>query len=299
VTPTKKHQPLSDQQISDLTKRGCQCDDWSAVEVAEGFQTSRVRNATFSGRVRLGANAGVIAIDAGLQKQCGIYNAHIHNCTIDDDTRIANIGQHLANYYIGPGVCIENVGTLETLPEATFGNGIEVEALNEGGGREVILFDMLDSQFAHLMCLHRYRPKFIDKLQAIAQAEAAKVGSYRGTIEAESRIANVGEIVDVRVGRCAAINGAARLTNGTVLSSEEAATTIGADVQAEDFIIAEGSVVTGGAMLSSTTSAKAVASTSSSPARVRCFLQIAKDYTAKRAACWRALIRSPITSPRC
>ncbi|MEE9603630.1 MAG: DUF4954 family protein, partial [Thermoguttaceae bacterium] len=163
---------------------------------------------------------------------------------------IAKVGVHIVNYDVGPGACIENVGTLETRPAATFGNGVEVEALNEGGGREVILFDRLDSQFAHLLCLHRYRMTLIDKLKDIARSEAEKVKSDRGTIGAAVRICNTRKMVDVRLGEHAVVDGAASLVNGTVLSSKDAPTTIGSDVQADDFIIAEGSDVSGGAILS-------------------------------------------------
>ena len=46
--------------------------------------------------------------------------------------------------------------------------------------------------------------------------------------------------------------GTTQLENGTVLSNEGAPTMVGVDVQADDFIIAEGSQVTGGAVISRT-----------------------------------------------
>jgi len=80
---------------------------------------------------------------------------------------------------------------MATTPDATFGNGVEIEPLNEGGGREVALFNRLDSQFAHLLCVHRYRPKLTATLQAIAQAEAGKVKGPRGCIGTAARMAGV------------------------------------------------------------------------------------------------------------
>jgi hypothetical protein len=116
----------------------------------------------------------------------------------------------------------------------------------------VILFNRLDSQFAHLMCLHRYRPKLIERLTAMARTEAERVRSDRGTVGASVTIVNATKIVDLNVGDHALIDGAASLINGTVLSSEDAPTVVGGDVQGEDFIVAEGSRVTGGAVLSKT-----------------------------------------------
>ena len=258
------HRPLTAAEIQTLAAQGCAAADWNRVRVTGGFDPTAVRNTHFLGEVRLGANGGrvndagsvvnvhdaaSVVADGAVEKPCGIYNALLSNCTVGDNVRIANVGQQLANYDIGAGACIENVGRLETRPGATFGNGIEVEVLNEGGGREVVLFDRLDSQFAHLLCLHRYRAGLVERLLAVAKAEAAKAASPRGRIGAVTRIANVGSIVDVNVGSYAVIDGAALLARGTILSTEQAPTQIGSGVQAEDFIIAEGSKVTGGAII--------------------------------------------------
>ena len=251
MTPTQadSYRPLDGDEIKVLECQGCSSPDWSAVRVAEGFKPIRVRDTHFSGDVKLGANGGTVTNDAGLEKISGLFHAYVHDCTIGDNVRIANVGVHIANYNIGDGACIENVGTLEVCPGATFGNGVEIEPLNEGGGREAILFNQLDSQFAHLLCVHRYRHGLIEKLQTIARAEAEAVQSDRGTVGAGARIANVKRILDVNIGDHAVIDGATLLINGTVLSSESARTTIGSDVQAEDFIVAEGSQVTGGAIV--------------------------------------------------
>lgn len=40
--------PLSADQISQLTVQGCSCDDWSKVEVAEGFNANTVNATHFS-----------------------------------------------------------------------------------------------------------------------------------------------------------------------------------------------------------------------------------------------------------
>lgn len=243
------YRPLTNDEIDTLTDQGCSCADWSAVQAAEGFKALRVRHTHFAGAVRLGANGGGFTDAAGTEKIAGIFNAYLHNVTVGNDVRIANVGVHIANADIGDNARIENVGTIETRPDAAFGNGVEIEPINEGGGRELILFNRLDSQFAHLLCVHRYRTGFIEKLQAMAHAEAGQAKSNRGTIGRNVVVCNVKQIVDVCIGDHATIDSAASLVNGTVLSSEQAPTLIGADVQAEDFIVAEGSHITGGAVV--------------------------------------------------
>ncbi len=241
---------LSGREVELLRMQGCLAEDWGQIEVADGFDPAYVRNSQFAGSVRLGRFEGTVKVAGGLEKPSGVYDAVISNCTIGDDTRISNIGVHLANYDIGPNVCIENVATMQTHPDATFGNGVEISILNEAGGREIILFDRLSAQFAYLMCLHRYRPKLIEQLRNIACEYVESVRSNRGTVGAGASICSADEIVDVRIGPHATVSHASSLRNGTILSSEDAPTTIGVKVIAEDFIVAESSSVTGGAMLS-------------------------------------------------
>ncbi|MBC8873703.1 MAG: DUF4954 family protein [Planctomycetes bacterium] len=249
---TAAYRPLRDEEIQTMQEQGCSAEDWSQIQVVNDFQPERVRSSHFAGDVRIGSLAGNIDVGGGVRKPCSIEGAYISGCVIGHGVRIANIGAHVANYDIGSGVVIENVGVMETATGATFGNGVEIEPLNEGGGREMILFNRLDSQFAYLLCVHRYRTKLIEKLQAVAAVEVAKAKSDRGSIGTGARIRNVKQIRDVNIGDYAVIDGAALLENGTVLSSEEAPTTVGTDVQADDFIIAEGTKVTGGAIVSKT-----------------------------------------------
>ncbi len=243
------HRALSAEEVQALTAQGCTADDWSAVHVADPFETSRVRDVRFEGSVRVGSLAGTVTSASGLDRPCGIEEATLINCTIGDGVRIANVGSHIANYAIGNSACIEDVGVIQTNAGSMFGNGVEVEVLNEGGGREVSLFNEISSQFAHLLCMHRYRPKFIAKLEAIAKQAIDSAKSDTGTIGAGAKIAGVPRIIDVNIGEAATVWGASALVNGTILSSADAPTLIGDAVQAHDFIIGEASKVTQGAIV--------------------------------------------------
>jgi hypothetical protein len=241
---------LTKREIELLRMQGCSAEDWGRIEVAEGFDPACVRNSHFAGSVRMGRFEHSVQPAGGFEKPSGVYDAVISNCTIGNDTRISNIGVHIANYDIGEHVCIENVATMQTRPQATFGNGVEISVLNEAGGREVMLFDRLSAQFAYLMCLHRYRPRLIEQLRSMAREYVESIRSDRGTVGAGATICSAEEIIDVHIGPFATISHASSLRNGTILSAEEAPTTIGVKVIAEDFIVAESSSVTGGAMLS-------------------------------------------------
>jgi len=252
MTRKKSYNAITQDQIDILLSRGCTAEDWDSVKVSGKFNPSCVKNSSFSGQVNIGDLSGTIKSFHGIEKSCGIYNAAIIDCTIGDNCRIANVSVHIANYDIADGVCIEDVSTIQTNPAATFGNGTEIDVLNEAGGREIVLFNEISVQFAYMMCLHRYRPKLIDKLKAIAQQYVASVKSDRGKIAKGASVCSAGEIIDVNIGPYAKVNGISCLENGTILSSKDAPTKVGINVTAENFIIAESTTVSGGAILNNT-----------------------------------------------
>ncbi|MDK2973094.1 MAG: hypothetical protein PWP23_2849 [Candidatus Sumerlaeota bacterium] len=223
--------------------------DWNAVEVKDGFDARRVRNVRFSGKIRIGALSGTVTMEGGVALRSGIVDSTIDNCEIGDNVRISNVRGHIANYVVGDGAVIVDVGVMATGPGASFGNGVSVEAVNEAGGREVKIFDELSSQFAYLTAMHRYRPRMIERLDAMVDAYTAKVKSDRGKIGAGASITHCDEIRDVNIGPGAKLSGARRLTNGTILSEPGAPTFVGSNVIADDFIFAEGASVDSGVVL--------------------------------------------------
>ncbi|SVD16186.1 uncharacterized protein METZ01_LOCUS369040, partial [marine metagenome] len=243
--------PLSDKQIATLEQQGCSAADWSTVHVAEGFDPLRVRNTRFDGSVTLGSLSSTIALEGDVQIETGIRDAHLIDCEIGDEVLISRIGGHIARMKIEAGARITDVGTIATGPGAVFGNGVEAETINEGGGREIGLFAELSSQFAYLMAMHRHRGDVVEKLQAMVSDYTDATRSDRGVIGAGARVSHVGEMIDVQVGPAAQIVGAQRLHNGTILSEAGAVTEVGAAVVAEDFIIAEGAQVVDGVVLHS------------------------------------------------
>jgi hypothetical protein len=240
---------LSADEIQQLTEQGCTADNWGNVQVAEPFLAERVVRADFTGKVLLGSLAGNIQRSGAPPKPCGIYNARLHDCVVGNGVRIANVGSHLANYHIGDNVIIENIGVMETRLGARFGNGIEVAALNEAGGREVPLFNALSSQFAYLVCVHRYRNDLLKRLLEMAGREVERAKTDFGTVGNGAQIFGVPKIVDVNVGPAASIDSAQSLVNGTILSHPDAPAVIGDAVFAKDFIVAEGAHVVGGAIV--------------------------------------------------
>lgn len=244
------YRPLSSQEIQTMEAAGCHCADWSQVQVADGFDATRVRRVSFYGQVRIGALQGVVQLTGGVELPAELTDATIADCTLEDDVRISQVGGCLSSYQVASGAVITDVGTMATSPGATFGNGVELETVNEGGGREVRIFNELSSQFAYVYAMHRYRPRLIEKLEAIVEAYVEQVRADHGSVGRGAVVAHVAHIQDVDIGAYAQVHGAAELKNGTILSEQDAPSKVGSGVVAEDFIIAEGSSVESGAVLS-------------------------------------------------
>ena len=231
---------LTAQEIAQLEAQGCSAHDWAEVEVAEAFDPRFVRNTTFSGHNQLGVFGKEIILPGGLIIHSGIYNATLHNCEVGDDAHLYNIHNYIANYHIGRETCIENVNAILVDGKTTFGNGVRVPVMNEGGGREIPIFNELSASLAYILTLYRHRPKMIHELEKQIDAYAEAQASDHGYIGDHVRILNCGSIKNVRIGDYAELSGVSRLKNGTVNSNGAAPVRLGSGVKCMDFIIASG-----------------------------------------------------------
>ena len=234
------YRSLTAQEIAQLEAQGCTAKNWADIEVAEAFNPLFVRNANFSGKNKLGVFGKEIDLPGGLKIHSGIYNATIHNCEIGNDAHLFNIHNYIANYHIGDNTCIENVNAILVDGKTTFGNGVRVPVMNEGGGREIPIFNELSASLAYILTLYRHRPAMIKELERQIDAYAEAHASDHGYIGDNVRILNCGSIKNVYIGDYAELSGVSRLKNGTVNSNQEAPVRLGSGVKCADFIIASG-----------------------------------------------------------
>lgn len=106
------------------------------------------------------------------------------------------------------------------------------------------------AQVAYLSVMYRQEKKFIKNLDNIAESFARTRQSDKVSIGKNSCITNCQSVENVFIGPYAAVDGAAFLKNGTIVSSEEAPAVVGKGVVAENFIFQKGSSVKDGAMVS-------------------------------------------------
>jgi hypothetical protein len=157
------YRQLTKEEINRLLSQNCSAENWTGIMVKEGFSPENIINTRFDGNIKLGIFSGIIEVEKNILKTCGIFNSFISNCEIGDHNYISEV-KNLTNYIIEGNVAISNIGSLVVTEESTFGNGTEIEVLNEGGGRELPIFDRLSSQIGYLTVLYRHDRDFTEKI---------------------------------------------------------------------------------------------------------------------------------------
>lgn len=240
---------LNEKEIQILTSQNCSAESWDSIKVKEGFDAHKVVNTKFTGTIKLGNFNNCYCLEGGLKRESGIYNAKIHNCTIGDDVYIGDIRNYIANYQIGNNTYIENVDLLVVTKKSSFGNGTLVATLNEGGGREVPICDILSAHTAYMMSLYRHSKTLIGNIHKLIEKYCDSVTSEVGIIGNNVVIKNCGTIKNVKIGDNASLESASELVNGSINSNASAPVFIGTKVIAKDFIISSGSEITEGSMI--------------------------------------------------
>ena len=246
----QEYRTLSITEVETLKQQGCSASDWDQIFVSSLFTPENIRHTQFSGCVRIGDNSGRVEFSGGIIRNCGIYNASIHNCTIGDHVYIHHICNYIANYDIHDHVILENIELCYTANETSFGNGIKVSTLDETGGRGVMIYDKLSAHLAYFLAWYKHRHCLIQELESKIAAYSESVKSSRGTIGEYSVILNCKQIKNVKFGPHSQVFGATRLENGSVNSNEFAPVKLGAGILAENFIISSGAEISDGTIVS-------------------------------------------------
>lgn len=212
---------LTQSEIVTLEKNGCNATDWNLVGVTEEFNPGNIKNVNFNGEVYIGKNV-----------------------------RIQNVF-NLSGYKIEDDVTLWNIDSLTVEGESSFANGMLISVLNEGGGRELMLFDKLSSQIAYMLVTCRHNNSLISNLEKMIKDYANSRKSKMGLIGKGTSILHSGIIKNVWIEGKANLEGVTSLKEGTVLSSDNDPVKIGSGVTAKNFIIQSGVSISDGALLDS------------------------------------------------
>ena len=240
----KHFRQLTAHEISVLEANNCWAEDWAQVEVADGFLPNFMHRVMLYGHIRIGAFQKKVEVSSGFDKHAGINDATLRNVEVGDNCLIEKIGNYINNYTIGDDCHIANVSTIETREGATFGEGCMISVLNEAGNGNMVIFRDLNSQLAAFMVKHASDKELKDILQAIISRHVHDILPERGVIGDRVKIVNTKEITNTVIGNDCSIDGAARLSDCTILSSSDAAVHIGTGVICEQSVISDGSSIT-------------------------------------------------------
>lgn len=239
----KEYRKLTEEEIRILEERSCWAEEWANIHVAEGFKPNYMHRVMLYGEVYIGAFDDTIEVSRDFFKHSGINNATLRNVTIGDNSLVENIGNYINNYTIGDRCYISNVCTLETSEGATYGEGNLVSVLNEVGDGNVVLFRDLNSQLAAFMVKHFHDKPLKEAIRRLIKEEINLHAPEQGWIGNNVKIVNTKEVSNTVIFDECEINGASRLSDCTILSSDNASVYIGTGVICENSIISYGSSI--------------------------------------------------------
>jgi hypothetical protein len=238
------YRKLSNDEIGQLIMQGCYCEDWNLIDVVQNFLPDNVRLTKFSGSNKLGRFDEEITLFGGVKMKTGIIQAHIHNCTIGDNSLISSVKSYIANYNIGKHVIIHNLDQLAVEGNTSFGNGIRVKVINESGGREIPIYDHLSAQVAYILALYRHRMNAVHILEDLIANYVNFISASVGTISNGVQMINCGTIRNVKIGPYAVIEGVSKLENGSINSTDSDPVKVGQGAIMENFIVCSGTIIT-------------------------------------------------------
>ena len=222
---------LTEQEISILTNQSCMAEDWSSIQVGDGFNPKYINNVEFYGQVTLGIFEKDVEVAPGFSKHSGIRNATLRNVVIGDDC------------------LIEHVGIINTTTDATFGQGKVIAVLNEVGDGNVMIFDGLNAQLASLMVKYEHDKVFTKTIRSIIRKKIELANQPITTIGNNVRITHTTGIINCHISDGCQIDGALRLQDCTLKSMPGATVKIGVGVICENSVIYNGSSVLNNAKL--------------------------------------------------
>lgn len=234
------YRKLTDDEIALLEDNNCRAEDWESVNVSDDFNPAYLCNVVFYGEINLGYFDRNIEVSPGFLKHSGIYRATLRNVTVGDNCLIEHVNNYVNNYTIGDNCYISNIATLETSEGATYGQGNIISAGSPSGEGNIMLFTRLSSQQAALMMKYSHDKELRETLRNLVREDIDAQQPERGIIGEGVKIVNTGEITNTIVGDYCEVNGAARLSDTTVMGTADASVFIGTGVICENSVISDG-----------------------------------------------------------
>ena len=234
------YRKLTDEEILVLENNNCRADDWESVNVSDDFNPAYLRDVVFYGEIFLGDFDRNIEVSPSFLKHSGIYSATLRNVTVGDNCLIEHVNNYINNYTIGDNCYISNIATLETTEGTTYGQGNIISVMKPSSEGNVVLCTQLNSQLAALMVKYSHDKELRETLRNMARENIDTLLPERGIIGDGVKIVNTVEITNTILGDYCEVNGAARLSDTTIMGTADASVFIGTGVICENSIISDG-----------------------------------------------------------
>lgn len=233
---------LTMEEVRALEGQGCECEDWTALRVAEAFRTDRIRNVRFQGKVVLGRFYGSVQI-GDFQEPAGLNHVTIEDSWIEDGAAIRDTSL-ISHMRIGNSVAILGCGRITHIPGSAFGVGFPIPII-ETGGRVTRSFPEMSLEDAARSVRPGGNVRALAAYLRRIDAYAAHARSEYGVIQAHARVLDTPRVENSFLGRATRVTAATRISDTVVLSEEKHPATI------EDGAIVTGAVVQWGCHVSS------------------------------------------------
>lgn len=239
---------LNKKEISVLKKQGCISEDWSNVYV-KNTDITRIKDVSFHGKIKIIDLNGYVEYHNKVKVKASITRATLIDVSISGNVYINNVGRFIANYAIEEGVIIENAGAIYIEGVSNFGNGVNVSPVTEGGGRDVKIFNGLNSHTAYIISLYRHKSVMREKINKMIENYAIKKKSHTGRIKKYAKIINARLIRNVHIDPYAIIENTDEISNATIISTKECPSYIGTSVILIDSIVLKGAHIVDGTLV--------------------------------------------------
>ena len=195
---TNSFRALTPQEVEQLQQQGNRAEDWSAIQVADGFDAAMVYNNVFMGNVCLGALGQGVVHDGDLQLPEGIYNSMIANAVVGDHCAVHYV-RMLRGYTVGDSCLLFNIGEM-TASDPNMGNDYPwIAPMNENEGRKILPFSGMTIGDAYLWAKYRDHGKMVERLEEMTrQRLATRKGCY-GQVGSHCTIKNTQTVHNVAI----------------------------------------------------------------------------------------------------
>ena len=239
---------LTREEIAVMEDRGCRCDDWSLIHVAQDFDAFRVRRVNFKGACVLGRFSGEVELLPGFSQATGVYDCTLVNCQIGNDCLVENV-RLAANIIIDREALLFDIGSIACGGKTSFGCGRMLPIACETGGREVPLWAELTVPDAATIARERGDLAGQAAIRAAAADYAKAVTSPVGWIRRKARVVHTERIRDAFIGAGAVIDHAHELDDVALLSSPEEPITVSNGAAVTGSVVQWGVSITGGGIV--------------------------------------------------